>query len=199
MTQSTFAMDTATAEEAASGLEKVWWLLLADGILSLLIGFLVLSWREQTLYVCAYFLGAWLLVVGVFQLVSGVRAIRTRWPYAVMGLVAIGAGIATLVWPHITLYVIATILGWTLLVWGILDFVGAFLSRELPHWWLGIVKGVILFALGIWAIRHPGNALTVVITVLGITAVIWGAIELVAAFYARHARSRIRKAMAEEA
>ena len=54
-----------------------------------------------------------------------------------------------------------------------------------------------LFALGIWAIRHPGNALTVVIVVLGITAVIWGGIELVAAFYARHARKLIRRAIAE--
>ena len=89
MTQTTLMMDTATAEEAASGLERVWWLLLADGVLSLIIGFLVLSWKEQTLYVLAYFLGAWLLVVGVFQLVSGVRAMRTRWPYALMGLVAI--------------------------------------------------------------------------------------------------------------
>jgi len=197
MTQTTLMMDTATAEEAASGLERVWWLLLADGVLSLIIGFLVLSWKEQTLYVLAYFLGAWLLVVGVFQLVSGVRAMRTRWPYALMGLVAIGAGIATLVWPHITLYVIATILGWTLLIWGILDIVGSFLAREVPHWWLGIIKGLVLVALGVWAIRHPGHALTVLITVLGITAVVWGGIEFVAAFYARHARSKLKRALAE--
>jgi uncharacterized membrane protein HdeD (DUF308 family) len=199
MSDTRIVMDTATAEEAADGLQKVWWLLLADGVLSLLIGFLVLSWRHQTLYVLAYFLGAWLCVIGVIQLASGVRSFATRWPYAVMGLVALGAGIATLVWPHITLYVIAMILGWTLLLWGILDVIGAFLTREVPHWWLGIVKGVVLFALGVWAIRHPGNALTVLIVVFGITCVFWGAIELVAAFYARHARSTLRRKVAEAA
>jgi uncharacterized membrane protein HdeD (DUF308 family) len=187
MSDAKIVMDTATAEDTASGLHKVWWLLLADGVISLLIGFLVLSWRHQTLFVLAYFLGAWLCVVGVIQFVSGVRALSTRWPSAVMGLVALGAGIATLVWPHITLYVIALILGWTLLLWGIFDVIGAFINREVPHWWLGIVKGVVLFALGVWAIRHPGNALTALIVIFGITCVFFGAIELVAAFYARHA------------
>jgi uncharacterized membrane protein HdeD (DUF308 family) len=192
-------LDTVSADEAASGLQKVWWLLLADGVLSLLIGFMVLSWRHQTLYVLAYFLGAWLCVIGVLQMVSGFRAISSRWPYAVMGLVALGAGIATLVWPHITLFIIAMILGWTLLLWGIFDVVGAFLTRTVPHWWLGIVKGLVLFGLGVWAIRHPGNALTVLITVFGITAVFWGAIELVGAFYARHARTKLRRAADEAA
>jgi len=196
MSSTMIVMDEATATEAAAGLERVWWVLLADGVISLLIGFLVLSWRHQTLYVLAYFLGAWLCVIGVLQLISGLRAFSTRWPYAVMGLVALGAGIATLVWPHITLYVIATILGWTLMLWGIFDVVGAFLRHEVPHWWLGIIKGVVLFALGIWAVRHPGNALTVLIVVFGITCVFWGAIELVAAFFARHAKRSLEKAVA---
>jgi uncharacterized membrane protein HdeD (DUF308 family) len=197
-TITTISMDTATAEETASGLEKVWWLLLIDGIVSLLIGFMVLSWRHQTLFVLAYFLGAWLCVIGVLQFIGGVRAIKTRWPYALMGLVALGAGIATLVWPHVTLFVIAIILGWTLLLWGIFDVVGAFLNREVPHWWLGIIKGVVLFGLGVWAIRHPGHALTVLIVIFGITCVFWGGIELVAAFYARHARKSINRALADD-
>jgi uncharacterized membrane protein HdeD (DUF308 family) len=190
-------MDEATAAEAAEGLERIWWVLLADGVLSLIIGFLVLSWRQQTLQVLAYFLGAWLCVIGVLQLVSGIRAFTTRWPYALMGLVAVGAGIATLVWPHITLYVLATILGWTLMLWGIFDVIGAFLRHEVPHWWLGIIKGIVLFALGLWAIRHPGNALTVLISVFAITCVVWGAFELVAAFFARHAKRNLDKAITE--
>ncbi|HEV3329152.1 MAG TPA: HdeD family acid-resistance protein [Acidimicrobiales bacterium] len=196
MNRTAIVMDEATATEAAEGLERIWWLLLADGILSLVIGFLVLSWRQQTLQVLAYFLGAWLCVIGVLQLVSGIRALKTRWPYALMGLVALGAGIATLAWPHVTLYVLATILGWTLMLWGIFDVIGAFLRREVPHWWLGIIKGVVLLALGIWAIRHPGNALTVLITVFGVTCVFWGAVELVAAFFARHAKRNLDRATA---
>ena len=155
MSRTTIVMDEATAEDAAEGLQRIWWLLLADGILSLIIGFLVLSWREQTLHVLAIFLGIWLCVVGVLQLASGIRAFSTRWPYAIMGLVALGAGIATLVWPHVTLYVLATILGWVLMLWGICDVIGAFLRRQVPHWWLGIIKGVVLFVLGIWADSPP--------------------------------------------
>jgi len=194
MSETTIYMDTATAEETASALEKIWWLMLIDGIVSLLIGFLVLSWKHQTLYVLAYFLGAWLCLIGVVQLVSGFAAIKLRWPQALMGIVTLGAGIATLVWPHITLYVIALILGWTLLLWGIIDIVGAFLSREVPHWWLGIVKGVVLMALGVWTVRHQSQALTVLITLFGISCVFWGVLELIAAFFARHARKSITHA-----
>ena len=199
MTQTTIYMDTATAEETADALQKIWWLMLIDGIFSLLIGFLVLSWTHQTIYALAYFLGAWLCVVGILQLVSGFASLRTRWPHALMGLVTLGAGIATLVWPHITLTVIALILGWTLLLWGVIDIIGAFLAREVPHWWLGIIKGVVLFALGVWAIRHPGNALTVLVVVFGITCVFWGALELVAAFFARSAKKNLDRARASAA
>jgi uncharacterized membrane protein HdeD (DUF308 family) len=191
MTQTKIYMDEATAEETASALEKIWWLMLIDGIVSLAIGFLALSWRHQTLYALAYFLGAWLCLIGVLQLVSGFAAIRVRWPHALMGLVTLGAGVATLVWPHITLYVIATILGWTLLLWGIIDIFSAFLSRGVPHWWLGIVKGAILIALGVWATRHPGNALTVLVVVFGISCVFWGILELIAALFARHAKKAL--------
>jgi uncharacterized membrane protein HdeD (DUF308 family) len=199
MTSTTLMMDEATASEAADDLEKVWWLLLVDGIISLVIGFLVLSWKEQSLFVLAYFLGAWLCVVGVIQLISGIRAFSTRWPYALTGVVALGAGIATLVWPHVTLFVLAMILGWTLLLWGIFDVVGASLRHEVPHWWIGLIKGVVLFALGIWAVRHPGHALTVSIAIFGIACVFWGAMELVAAFFARHARKHLDESIARAA
>ncbi|HEY8081127.1 MAG TPA: DUF308 domain-containing protein [Acidimicrobiales bacterium] len=191
MTQTSVYFDSATADETASALQKIWWLMLIDGIVSLLIGFLVLSWRHQTLFVLAYFFGAWLCFIGVLQLVSGFAALRVRWPHALMGLVSLGAGIATLVWPHVTLYVIATILGWTLLLWGLIDIFGSFLSREVPHWWIGIIKGVVLIALGVWAIRHPGNALTVLVVVFGISCVFWGIVEVIAAFFARHARASL--------
>jgi uncharacterized membrane protein HdeD (DUF308 family) len=189
-------MDAASADETAGALERIWWLMLIDGVISLIIGFLALSWRKETLTVLAIFLGAWLCVIGVLQLVSGFASIRVRWPHALMGLVSLGAGIATLVWPDVTLYVLATILGWTLLLWGIIDIFGAFLSREVPHWWLGIIKGVVLIALGVWAIRHPGNALNVLIVVFGVSCVFWGILELIAGFFARHARKSIERARA---
>jgi uncharacterized membrane protein HdeD (DUF308 family) len=196
MTETKIYMDAATAEETASALEKIWWLMLIDGLLSLLIGFLVLSWRQETLTVLAYFLGAWLCLIGILQLVTGFAAFKVRWPQALMGVVSLAAGIATLAWPHATLYVLATILGWTLLLWGISDIFGAFLTREVPHWWVGLIKGVVIIALGIWALRHPGNALNVLIVVFGISCVFWGLLELIGAFFARHARKTIANARA---
>jgi len=199
MSDSTIYMDTATADEAAGALEKIWWLMLLDGIFSLLIGFLVLTWTHQTLTALAYFLGIWLCVMGVLQLVSGLAALKVRWPHALMGVITLLAGIYTLANPHKTLHAIAWVLGWILLLWGIMEIVSAFLNKALHHWWIGIIKGLVLFALGIWALRHPGNALTVLVVVFGITCVFWGAVEMIAAFYARHAKKVLDEARAKAA
>jgi uncharacterized membrane protein HdeD (DUF308 family) len=199
MSQTTIYMDTATADEAASALEKIWWLMLLDGIFSLLIGFLVLSWTHQTLTVLGVFLGIWLVVMGILQLASGLMAFKVRWPHALMGVISLGVGIYTLANPHKTLNALAWGLGWILLLWGIAEIVSAFLNMETRHWWLGIIKGLVFFALGIWAIRHPGHALTVMVVVFGVTCVFWGAMELVAAFFARHAKKSLEAARTKAA
>jgi uncharacterized membrane protein HdeD (DUF308 family) len=163
------------------------------------IGFLALSWRHETLKVLAVFLGIWLLVVGLVQLASAFAAIRDRWLYAVAGLLTAAVGVVTIFWPHITLFVIAMLLAWTLLVWGILYIVASLLSREVPHWWIGLIKGIVLILLGVWAIRHPGNALTVLVVVFGLACVFWGILELIAGVVARHAGREWERERAHQA
>ena len=187
MTESLSARDLEQGDAAARALHKVWWLFLVDGIISLVIGFLALSWRHETLTALAIFLGIWLLVVGVVQFASAFAAIRERWLYAVAGFLTAAVGVVTIVWPHITLFVIAMLLAWTLLVWGIIYIVASLMSREVPHWWIGLIKGIVLILLGVWAIRHPGNALTVLVVVFGLACVLWGILELIAGVVARHA------------
>ena len=41
-----------------------------------------------------------------------------------------------------------------------------------------------------WALAQPKTTLVVLVTVIGIWAVFWGVLEIVAAFFMRHARKR---------
>ncbi len=167
--------------------EKMWGWYLAGGILSILFGFFVLTYKHATLYAAIYFAGAFFLAVGLLEVVGSFRAIKFRWSYLIMGLISIGIGVACFVWPKPTLYVVAVLIGWALLLWGLFDIVGSLLNRQMPYWWLYLIRGGISMLLGIWAIRHPGNALVVLVAVIGIWCILYGVLETIGAFVARHA------------
>ena len=99
----------------------------------------------------------------------------------------IGAGIVGFVWPHITIYIVAILVGWGFLVLGIFDIVNSIRYHYLPYWWAYLIRGVIAVALGFLCIRHPGAPLTALVVLIGIGAILFGAVELIGAFSARHA------------
>jgi uncharacterized membrane protein HdeD (DUF308 family) len=91
------------------------------------------------------------------------------------------------VWPHITIFISAVIIGWGFLVLGIFDIIESARNRQLPHWWLLLIRGIIAVAVGFLCIRHPGAPLTALVVLIGILAITFGAVEIVGAFSARHA------------
>jgi len=179
--------EVAAGDELAVLTEKTWGWYLAGGILSILFGFFILSYKDVTLHAVAYFAGAFFLAVGLLEVIGSFRAAKFRWSYLIMGVISIAIGVVCLAWPKPTLYVVVILIGWALLLWGVFDLVGSLLARQVPYWWLYLIRGIISILLGIWAIRHPGNALNVLVAVIGIWCILYGVIETIGAFIARHA------------
>ena len=102
-------------------------------------------------------------------------------------MIWVGAGIVGFVWPHITIFISAVIIGWAFLVLGIFDIVESARHHHLPYWWLYLIRGFIAVAIGFLCIRHPGAPLTALVVLIGILAIVFGAVEIVGAFSARHA------------
>ena len=180
--------EVAAGDELADMMERMWGWYLAGGIVSILFGFFILSYKHATLYAVAYFAGAFFLAVGIFQIVGSFRAAKFRWGYLVMGVISVGAGVVCFAWPKITLFVIAVLIAWVLLFWGVTDLVSSLSNRQVPYWWLYLIRGIISILLGIWALRHPGNALTVLVVVIGLWCILYGTIEIIGSLMARHAR-----------
>ena len=102
-----------------------------------------------------------------------------------------------LVWPEPTLRVIAALIGIWLLVSGIVLMVGAVANHDtLPLWGVTLGAGILSAVLGIWALRRPGQTLTVIIVLVGIWAIVVGTLELVAAFEVRRLPKQYDKLMA---
>jgi uncharacterized membrane protein HdeD (DUF308 family) len=182
-----------TAEEIAVGdvvtakLEKIWAWYLVGGILSVLFGFFVVSYRDDSPYAVAYFASGYFIGAGLFQLIGSVTVAKHRALFLVMGVLWIGAGIVGFVWPHITIFIIAVLIGWSFLVFGIADILQGLRNHHMPHWWIHLVRGLASMVIAFLALRHPGGALTTLVVLLGIFSILFGVIEIVTSFTARHA------------
>jgi uncharacterized membrane protein HdeD (DUF308 family) len=182
------AEEVAAGDEMAAELERSWGWYLVAGIIAVLLGFIVLAWRTQTLYVITYFAGAVFLFVGLVRLVDAFLVPAHRWLSLLAAVIFLAIGVIIVVWPHITLYVVDLLIALGFLLWGVLELVKAFSDVHARHWWVRLIGGVISIVIAVWAIRHPGNALNVLVILLGIWIILWGVVEIIAAFAARHAR-----------
>jgi uncharacterized membrane protein HdeD (DUF308 family) len=185
--RTTFEIDEA--EQVAS----TWWVFLVAGVISLVFGALILS-IDWTLDGLAAFVATLFIIQGAAYLITKPLDGGTRSTNVIAGLLGIGAGIALLVWPGRGLYVLAVFIGAWIVVSGVLHIVGAFANRQAPHWWLVLILGVIETPLGIWAMRRPGITLAIVITLIGVWAIVMGIWQIVIAFEVRNLAKRLRGA-----
>lgn len=179
--------EIAAGDAVSSQLEKMWGWYLAGGVISMIFGFFVISWRHATVYAVIYFASAFFIVGGLFEFFGSFLMWRQRWLHLLFGLVWVGAGIVGFVWPHITIFIVAVLIGWAFLVLGITDIISSLRFHQLPYWWAFLIRGVIAVALGFLCLRHPAAPITALIVIMGIQFIVFGAVEVIGAFSARHA------------
>ena len=87
-------------------LARNWWALALRGIAAIVFGVLALLWPGITLWVLVLLFAAYMLVDGIFAIVTGLRAAqrhRRWWPLIVEGVLDLVAGVIALFWPQIAL------------------------------------------------------------------------------------------------
>jgi uncharacterized membrane protein HdeD (DUF308 family) len=182
--------------EAAQEIARNWWLLLLNGAVLIVAGFLIFSidWSVRDL---ATFIGALFIFQGVAEaLTTGIGA-RVRRANVITGLLSIATGVLIIVWPEPGLVAVAVVLGAWLIVAGTLAIAGAFAARDvMPDWWLFLLIGLLEIPLGVLALANPGATLAALITVAGIRAVAFGVMRVVLAFRVKRLPSIVDEASA---
>src|ERR1700742_4797645 len=124
------------SRDAAQRVARNWWLLLLNGALLIVAGFLIftIDWSVRSL---ATFIGALFIFEGIsIALTLGIDA-RSRRANVISGLLSVAVGIAIIVWPGPGIVAVAIFLGAWLIVGGTLAISGAFAARPLMRdWWL---------------------------------------------------------------
>ena len=181
------------ARAGVGDLSAVWWWFLSLGVAWTLLGTYVLSSRAGSLAAVAALVGVALLFGGLTQLAVATRAQSWRWLVTVAGILGVAAGILTLAWPAITLYVAALLVAWYLIAFGILHLVGALAGPKLGWWWTQLLLGAAELVLGVWAIGSWQRSLVTLVTLVGVWAILHGVNETFAAFSVRETSRRAER------
>jgi len=169
-------------------LARNWWVVAARGVLGLVIGFIAFFFPGPTLLSLVALFAIYLIIDGVFAIVSAVRAARQqeRWGYLTFeGIVGILAGIIALAVPGLTVLVFVGLLAAWAIVSGALELRAAYmLEKEHGRLWL-VLGGIVSIIFGIVLIAAPMFGALVVSWWVGAYATFFGASLLALAFQLR--------------
>ncbi len=174
-----------TADEVQTA-ARFWPVGLVVGILYLILGFIVLSYDATSLTLVSILIGVSFIFTGITWIVLLPRVSPSlKWFGIVAGGLAIVAGIVAIAYPDETLRVLSLIVGWTLLLTGLLDAIVAIVNHGREYWWVSLIAGLAMFALGAWAVRETERSVVLLLTIIGVYCLIRGILEIVSAFRLR--------------
>jgi uncharacterized membrane protein HdeD (DUF308 family) len=179
-------------------LTRTWWILAVRGVAAVIFGLLALIWPQITLLALVLVFGAYALVDGVFALVAAVRGrllAGGRGGLLLEGLLGVGAGIVTLIWPDITALALLWVIPFWAVLTGVLEIVTAVrLRRVLANEWLLILAGFLSIVLGLILMIWPRSGAVGLVWLIGSYAIAFGIMLLGLAFRLRRLGRRLQAA-----
>jgi uncharacterized membrane protein HdeD (DUF308 family) len=174
---------------AAETLVRNWWLFTLRGVLGIVFGLIALIFPGPTILSLVILFSAYMLVDGVFGIISAVRAIRRkgdRWGLLIFeGLVNIAVGIAAFLWPGLTVVAFMWLIAaWAIVTGGLMTAAGFRLNIDHGRWWL-ILGGLLSLAFGVLLIITPLIGAIVLTWWLGAYAILFGVALVIFSFKLR--------------
>lgn len=174
-------IDLPTSEELREAGSR-WWLFLLLGIVSVVLGLILLFDLVVAVETLALFIAFGLIFTGVDELLGSDRYSRALSIAA--GVFLIVAGVVALSWPDITLRALAVVTALGLILSGAVRVTAALMDRPNGWGWL-FAGGLISLVVGGMAIAWPGVTVLALAILLGIRMVVFGAAEIASAFALR--------------
>jgi len=197
-----WASDKARADALSEVLADSWWAVGLRGILGILFGLICLLTPGVAVEVFVILFSAYMLVDGVFAIVSGIKAARNgeRWGLLILeGIVDLAAGVVAFLWPAITLVALI----WIIAVWAVVSgalMLSAAFTLNIDHgrWWLAL-GGIASIIFGILLVIEPLIGAVVLTLWIGAYALMFGVFLLVVAFQLHSRKEERDRRMPAEA
>jgi len=186
-------IDSAERGDQTSPLEQAarhgWLFLLGLGIVSIVIGIVILVWPDQTLRVVGVLFGIYLLVSGVVEIIvafaPGFRSGWSRFFSAVAGVLSIILGLISFRGAAEQIFLLALWIGFGWLFTGISRAVSAGSMPYMPYRGWQIFGGILLAIAGVIVILAPFQSISALAVFAGIWLIVLGIWGIIEAFMAR--------------
>jgi uncharacterized membrane protein HdeD (DUF308 family) len=177
-------------------LARNWWLIEIRGVAAVAFGVLAFLWPGLTLVVLVTLFAAYMLIDGIALLVSLRRSEPAttghRLTVALMGILGVAIGIATIFLPGITALALLYLVAFWAITLGLTQVVAAIrLRREISgELWL-VIGGVVTVLFGAYLVIFPGAGLLSLVWLVGIWAIVFGVTSMVVAWRLRGVHQQI--------
>ncbi len=166
-----------------------WTAILWRGVVSLVLGILILVWPGLSLRIFLLLFGVYAFVEGFFSVFDAIGRVRSERPWVlrlVRGLFGIGVGIVTFAWPGITAVVLVYIIAAWAFATGIVEIVAAVeFRRQIAGEWLLAAAGILSVLFGLILFANPGAGALALAMLIGVYFVILGILLAILAFQLR--------------
>ena len=168
-------------------LQKLWWYTLLRGIILVLLAFFVFRHPVNAILGVAVYVGVSLLLTGIVQTGASFasKGVIPNWGWALAGgLIDILFGFVLLSNPALTAASLPFVVGFWIIVSGIMSFADAFQSRKEGNslWGLGMLGGALSVAIGYFIMSNILVGALTITTWMGIGFAIAGIVNIVIGF-----------------
>ena len=182
-------VEVVESSEEFAEMKKTWWLLALLGVLSIGVGLLLIFWPSATLTTITAIVGLFMIVTGVVRFFVGLfdSSSDERWLLVFMGIIGVALGVIIMKNPEATIKVIVLITAVFWLIGGMVDVFRGIANSDLPDRGVRIALGALSVLFAVILLVWPAVTVGVFAVLMGIYIVIFGLIEIVAAFQIKKA------------
>ncbi len=181
-------------------LGHLWKSVLLSGILSLILGVMMLAWPAATVIVAAIFFGAYLLVSGISQVFHAFTQHISGGGRALLFV----SGAASLVLAVLcfrslanSVLLLAIWIGIGFIFRGVAEAAAAISDEDTPGRWWMVFVGVVTLIAGVIMLAYPISSLGTLTVVVGVWLVVIGIFEIIASFGIRKTGKEVRTRVGE--
>lgn len=182
-------MLTTGDRETLLDIAAFWWTLLVMGTIWLVIALVVLRINETSITTVGVIMGIVLVIGALGELLAVGLSQGAGWRLwrGLLGVFFLLAAIWSFTEPKQAFWALASVLGFMLLLVGVLEIARAFDTREIdPGWWLTLIVGILFIVLAFWTSQQldPVRG-QLLLFIVGIFALLRGVTQITYAFALR--------------
>jgi len=110
---------------------------------------------------------------------------RNSLLYLLQGILMVVTGLLALIYPSLASVAIVRLLGWLLIISGILQGIGLIGAGEVPYFWMQLLSAVLAIVIGVLLLRHTDAGLLLFSVLFLIYFMIEGMVKTIFAFIIR--------------